>query len=138
MNSVKCRACGLINFASEDNCKRCGGELAISLHTSTGSTSGTKGITFGKLAFIAALAVAGYFFYSTYFMSSSDPAEQMSNSTRLSDLKTSSETRAELDRQRSQRVANAVGAAPGLNAHENRTRETDRLMNQISNSAVQR
>lgn len=138
MNSVKCKTCGLTNFASENNCKRCGGELVISRHASTGSTCRTNGLPLGKLGFFAVLAVAGYFFYSTYFVSSSDPAEQISNSTRLSDLKTSPETRAELDRQRSQRIANAVGAAPGLNAHESRTRETDRLMNQISNSAAQR
>jgi hypothetical protein len=43
-------------------------------------------------------------------------------------------SRTEADRQKSQRVANFVGASSGLNAHSNRTQQTQQTIDQLTNS----
>ena len=43
-------------------------------------------------------------------------------------------SRTEADRQKSQRIGNFVGISSGLNAHSNRTQQTEQTINQMTNS----
>lgn len=88
-----------------------------------------------KLIVVPALAFGGYYIYTNYLSAPAPPKPQMQNASTISDIKPTQQTLSDMDRQKSQRIANAVGVAPGLNAHDQRTKETDRIINSVSNTA---
>ncbi len=137
MNSIRCSNCGLTNFATEEQCKRCGGFLGFNDAPVAKETSGMPvRFSLAKLIVIPALAFGGYYIYANYLSSPTPPMPQMQNASTISDIKPTQQTLSDIDRQKSQRIANAVGVAPGLNAHDQRTKETDRIMNSVSNTAA--
>ena len=81
----------------------------------------------------AALAVGGYYIYSGISASvdrvGANRARPKPKATTAAGL-----SRAEADRQRSQRVANYVGASSGLAEHNNRTQQTQNTIDQLTNS----
>lgn len=136
MNSIKCTNCGLTNFATEEQCKRCGGALGFGDFASTRESAAMpRRISLGKPIFLLILVLGGYYVYSNYLSTPAKPKPKAENVTKMSDIQPSQQTRSEMEKERTKRIATAVGAAPGLNAHETRTKETDRLMNSVSNTA---
>lgn len=136
MNSIRCSNCGLTNFASEEQCKRCGGFLGFNESPVAKETNGMPvRFSLAKLIVIPALAFGGYYIYSNYLSGPTSPKPRMQNASNISDVRPSQQTLSDIDRQKTQRIANAVGVAPGLNAHDQRTKETDRIMNAVSNTA---
>jgi hypothetical protein len=139
MNSIKCTSCGLTNFATEEQCKRCGAALGFGDFASTReSTSMPRRIMLGRPILLLILAFGGYYVYTNYLSAPAKPMPQKLNAATISDINPSQQTRSEMEKERTKRIATAVGAAPGLNAHETRTKETDRLMNSVSNTSTKK
>lgn len=135
MNSIKCPNCGLANFSTDLECRRCRELLYRPTDRIVSSKPPRRNGLIALLIF-AALAGGGYYIYtgmkeSVNQVSSTDTkrvAEQPANQPEAG------LSRAEDDRHRSQRVGNFVGISPGLNAHTNRTQQTQQTIEQMTNS----
>lgn len=132
MNSAKCRKCGLANFATERECKRCG-NLLFSEARSPGS--GPR-FSLGAVLIFAGIAALGYFFLGAQ---GSAVKVGTADANRVAAAQPSRQpeaalSRTEYDSQRSQYVANAVGVSPGLIEHNNRTQQTEKALDQLTNS----
>lgn len=133
MNSIKCKNCGLSNFPNEAVCRRCGGDLHARAIVARGSSA-----SFGRyvpLLFIALVVGAVYYFYSGV----AQDADQV-NATRSkppavhTPQPSQGLSRTEYDRQRAANVGDAIRQNPGLEAQKKQQQETQRIMQQVSNS----
>lgn len=132
MNSTKCRKCGLTNFATDRECGRCGTPLSRKIKKSGSRPQ----ISITAVVIFAAVAVAFYYIFlgAQKSVDKVNTAEASRVGAQPALPPDAGRSRAEYDRYRSQTVANAVGAAPGLAAHDNRTQQTENAINQIANS----
>ena len=133
MNSIKCKNCSLSNFPNDALCRRCGHELQGGACVSGGSS-----FTLGRyipLLLIAGVVGAGYYFYigtgeavgPSKIPESKPPVIQTpATSQGLS--------RTEHDRQRAANVGDAIRQNPGLEAQKKQQEETQRVMQQVTNS----
>lgn len=135
MNSTKCPKCGLTNFATDLECKRCG----TSFVQKTSNSGSRPKVSIVALVIFAGVAAAFYYI----FIGVQGSVDKV-NSTEANRVGAqpalppdAGRSRAEYDRYRGQTVANAVGAAPGLAEHTNRTQQTENTINQMTNSQAQ-
>lgn len=134
MNSTKCKACGLSNFPNEPNCRRCGGNLYGS-----GSASANTSFSFGRylpLVIVAGIIGAGYYFYT----GSNDKVEQtnMNEAHKITVQKPDDSqglSRTEYDQRRAANVGDAIKQNPGLEAQKKQQEETQRIMQQVTNTS---
>ncbi|NOT49611.1 MAG: hypothetical protein HOP17_17945 [Acidobacteria bacterium] len=134
MNSTKCRKCGLTNFATDLECARCGTSF-VQITVKSGPRP-----KFSIAALIIFLSVAAVFYYIFIGVQGSVDKVNSTEANRVGAQPLppdAGRSRAEYDRYRSQTVANAVGAAPGLAEHTNRTQQTDKAIDQMTNSQPQ-
>lgn len=133
MNSVKCSHCGLPNFPTAVECKRCGN---ATYRPSGPRTKGRPPLRHGfvSLLIFVAIGAAAYYIYNGVRSSISEVSENEAYRVATRSDNQQGVTRAEADRQKSQRVANAVGASAGLAEHNKRTQETQKTMEQLTNS----
>lgn len=137
MKSIKCPHCGLSNYSTDVECRRCRKLLYRPTDRIVSDKPPRRNGLITLLIF-AALAAGGYYIYSDMQASVSKVganeakrvAAQPGQQPQQSGL-----SRTVQDRERSQRVANAVGASNSLAEHERRVRETEKMMNDLSNSA---
>lgn len=134
-NSSKCPKCGLKNFATDVECRRCG----MSFVRKAASPGSRPKVSIVSLVTFA--GVVGVFYY--IFVGVQGSVDKV-NSTEANRVRTqpalpreAGRSRSEYERYRTQTVANAVGAAPGLAEHANRTQQTEKAINQIVNSQPQ-
>lgn len=135
MNSIKCANCGLSNFSTDLECRRCGKLLYRPTDRITSNKPPRRNALISLLIF-AALAAGGYYMYtglkaSVNQVSSNDTKRVAAQPANQPDAGLS---RTEADRQRSQRVGNFVGISSGLNEQANRTRQTEQTIQQMTNS----
>ena len=135
MNSVKCPNCGLSNFSTDVECRRCRKLLYRPTDRVISEKPPRRNALISLLIFTA-LAAGGYYMYtgmkaSVNQVSTNDTKRVAAQPASQPDAGLS---RAEADRQKSQRVANFVGASSGLNAHSNRTQQTQQTIDQLTNS----
>ena len=135
MNSVKCVNCGLSNFAAALECRRCGKLLYRPTDRVVSEKPPLRNSLISLLIFTA-IAAGGYYIYtgmkaSVNQVSSNDTKRAAAQPSKQPDAGLS---RAEADRQRSQRVGNFVGISSGLNEQANRTRQTEQTIEQMTNS----
>lgn len=135
MNSVKCANCRLSNFSTDLECRRCGKLLYRPTDRVISEKPPLRNALISLLIFTA-LGAGGYYIYtgmkaSVNQVSSTDTKRVSSQPASQPDAGLS---RTEADRQRSNRVANFVGASSGLNAHSNRTQQTQQTIDQLANS----
>ena len=71
MSSIKCKSCGLTNFAYDDACRRCG-ELFLKKKS---SSRRPRRFSFGSLLFVAFAAGFAYYAYHGLQQSADDVCE---------------------------------------------------------------
>lgn len=132
MNSTKCRKCGLANFATDFECRRCG----TTLFAASNTNASRPRISIVAILIFAGVAAAAYYI----FMGVQDSVGKVNTgeanriAAQPANQPDAGLSRTEYDRQRSQRVANAVGASSGLAEHNNRTQQTQNTIDQLTNS----
>jgi hypothetical protein len=135
MNSVKCPNCGLSNFSTDVECRRCR-KLLYRPTDRIASQKPPRRNTLISLLIFTVIAAAGYYIYMGIKASVSEVStgEAKRVAAQPKNQPDAGLSRTEADRQRSQRVANAVGASSGLNEHANRTQQTQQTIDQLTNS----
>ena len=135
MNSVKCPNCRLSNFSTDLECRRCGKLLYRPTDRVISEKPPLRNALISLLIFTA-LAAGGYYIYTG--MKASVNQVSATESKRVAGQPANQPeaglSRAEADRQRSQRVGNFVGISSGLNAQSNRTQQTEQTIDQLTNS----
>lgn len=137
MRSAKCPSCGLSNFSTDVECRRCGKLLYRPTDRIVAEKAPRRNGVITLLIF-AALAAGGYYIYSDLRASVSQVGENEAKRVAAQPAAQPQHqglSRTQQDRARSQRVANAVGASNSLAAHEQRVRETENMVNNLSNSS---
>lgn len=138
MNSIKCSKCGLSNFESDAECRRCGQPLFGSLQgPRTIREKPAKRFSVISLVIYAALAIGGYYLYQNFKQSFEEVnkndnfrvAQQPAQKPGQTGL-----TRTEADRQHSNQVGNSLKENPSLAAQRQHNEDTQKAMQQASNS----
>src|SRR5687768_6960667 len=124
--SMKCNACGLVNFQEKAVCGRCGQAFGNSEHKSSRKSSSSRGAKSGSSlytwAFIGAIAAAIFYFYSG---SSSDGGKPVSAVNANPDpFQLSSQPH----QHRTMPYTDAIREGPDLKASDARTAEINKLM----------
>ena len=131
MSSVKCRNCGLINFSTEESCRRCGNSFIEPLRST--QEKPPRSFSFVKLLVIAAVAVAAYYIYSSFSTpkgGATSVPPQTNTATQPAGL-----SRTQYDQQRAGNFANNLKDSPSLAAQRQRDAETKKMMEQASGSS---
>jgi len=134
MRSAKCPNCGLANYSTDVECRRCGKLLYRPTDRVVTDKPPRRNGLITLLIFVA-LAAGGYYIYSELQASVSKVGVNDAKRVAAQPAQQPGLSRTVQDRERSQRVANAVGASNSLAAHEQRVRETENLVNNLSNSS---
>lgn len=131
MNSIKCKKCGLSNFPTELECRRC----RQSLYEAP-KKKGKKPRRFSIWSLLMLATVLGivYYFYHGVQMSMQDiDAEEAQRLASQSKVK-QARNRSEAQKQQTGAYANAVQNSSSLNAQQQHNVETQKAMQQVSNS----
>ena len=135
MNSTKCRSCGLTNFSSETECRRCGFQFEGPKSKARAREKTPRSFSFTSLLMIVGVGAVAYYFYGGTEKSleevnakdakrvASQPANQ---GTGLS--------RTKYDQQRASNFAATVRNSQSLNEHQKRVQETERTVQQLANT----
>ncbi|MCA1589599.1 MAG: zinc finger Ran-binding domain-containing protein [Acidobacteria bacterium] len=133
MNSAKCKKCGLSNFAVDPECRRCGAPLS----TKQGSRQARPRFSVLSILIVPAVAIGVYYILFGTRDSVADVNSREANRVGVQPAQPSDAglSRSEYDRQRAQRVGNALSLNPDLEKHTNRTKETEKTIEHLSNSS---
>lgn len=135
MNSVKCNNCGLKNFSSEVECRRCGQSFLKTAKAK--AEKSPRSFSFGKWIMIALLAGVAYYIYngtrSSVEQVNANDAKRV-ESQPVQQPATQGLSRSEYDKQRSMTYGQAVKNSSSLSAHQDRIDQTAKAMQQISNT----
>ena len=137
MRSAKCPNCGLANYSTDVECRRCGKLLYRPTDRVVSDKPPLRNGLIAILIFVA-LGAGGYYIYAEMQASVSKVGANEAKRAAAQPAQPPQQqglSRTVQDRERSQRVANAVGASNSLAAHEQRVRETEAMVNNLSNSA---
>lgn len=135
MNSVKCQSCGLTNFSSEIECRRCGFQFGGSKKTNTEKRP--RSFSLSTLLLVAGAAGLAYYFFGGVNESVDEVNAQEAKRVATQPVErpaTQGLSRSQYDRQRSGHYGDAVKNSPSLNAHQKHIQETEKAMQQVSNS----
>ena len=134
MSSMKCKNCGLTNFAGEQHCRRC----STLLYSPAPLKKEKRPRRFSviSLAIYAALAFGGYHLYQGAMTSIEDVNKndayrvgtQPEQKTQQAGL-----SRTEQDRQRASQFSNNLKDNPSFQAKRKQEEETQKAMQQASN-----
>ena len=130
MNTLKCRKCGLVNFAEAVNCRRCSASLYFA--SPIKKEKRPRRFSIISLAIYAALIYGGYYLYqdakrSIEEVNSSDAYRAGAQTAHQAGL-----SRKAQDRQRAANYGNAVKDNPSLQAKRKQEEQTQKAMEQAS------
>lgn len=137
MSVVKCPSCGLSTFSADTNCRRCGKLIYRPTNRVVTEKPPIRN-TIISLAIFAALCVGGYYVFSGMQSSVQKYSDKDTKRAAAQPTVPAAErglSRTAEDRMRAQRVGNAVNISPALAEHNKRVKETEKMMNSISNSS---
>jgi hypothetical protein len=133
MSSIKCKSCGLTNFASDAECRRCGNPFLQSPQRDKQS----RRFSLVTLLIVAAVAFGVYY----VFIGMKQPVGEVTtnDANRVAEQparqELSGESRMTLDRQRANHIGNTMNVNPSLDAHQKRVEDSKKMMEQITNSS---
>jgi hypothetical protein len=133
MNSIKCKNCGLSNFASESECRRCGNPFSQSPQRD----KPPRRYSLASLLIFAAVAGGLYYIFIGMQRSVSEVTANDENRVASQPVQQglSGDSRTTLDRQRANHIGNVMNVSPSLDAHQRRVEESQKMMEQLSNSS---
>jgi hypothetical protein len=136
MNSIKCKSCGLKNFSSDVECRRCGHSFVVEQKKQ--SHKQPRRFSFGSLLMIALVLGVVYYFYSGVegTMEEIDASEAKRLQSQPKQQPAQGLSRTEQDRQRSGHFGDAVKSSQSLGAHNQHIKDTEKAMQQVSNSSA--
>lgn len=133
MSSIKCKSCGLTNFASNAECRRCGNALLQSPQRD----KPPRKFSPASLLILAAVAIGVYY----VFIGMKQPVGEVTanDANRVAEQparqEVSDESRMTLDRQRANHIGNTMNVNPSLDAHQKHVEDSQKMMEQITNSS---
>ena len=137
MNSLKCSNCGLTNFPDVFDCRRCGESLFSNRQQKKRVGSGQRWISVWSLLMIAVVAGIVYYFYHGVQVSMQEleleEQKRISSQSRAQPQQPGL-SRSQAEQQRAGSYASAVSNSQSLKEHQKHIDETQKAMNQVSNS----
>ena len=133
MSSIRCKNCGLTNFAHEDTCRRC----RSSLVRQTNKSKQKRPRRFSIWSFVIIAVVAGFAYYAYYGVQKSADevyANEMKRIEQQKTDKTAGLSRSEYEKQRTGTYGSAIQNSNSLAAHTQHVKDTEKLMQTASNS----
>ena len=137
MNSIKCKNCGLSNFSTEVECRRCGNSFLKAPDAKKEKTPSSFSLS--TLVLLALAAGLIYYFYS----GSRDSIEKVNANDAKRVASQPAErplmpglSRTQYDQQKAGTYGNAVKNSSSLAAHQDHVNESQKMMQQISNNQV--
>lgn len=135
MNSIKCKNCGLKNFSSEAECRRCGYSFLQTAKPKKEKTPRRYGVS--TLVMVALLGGLAY-----YVLVGTEKSIEQINANEAKRVASQPAerpavpglSRNEYDRQKTMTYSQAVKNSPSLSAHQQHIDQTEKAMQQISNS----
>lgn len=131
MNSLRCKKCGMANFATEIQCRRCSAQLVSA--SPRKKEKRPRRFSIISLALYAALIYGGYYLYQDAKRS----IEEVNNNAAFRAVpqkqqQSSGFSRTEQDRQRASNFGTAVKDSPSLAAKREQEERTQKAMKQAS------
>ena len=130
MSSIKCKNCGLKNFAYEEACRRCG-----ELFSKKSKVRRPRRFSLGSLLIVA--FAGGFAYYAYYGMQKSADdvyAGEMKRIETQKTDKTAGLSRSEYQKQRTGTFGSAIKSSNSFSAHNEHIAETQRAMEAASNT----
>lgn len=135
MNSIKCKNCGLTNFAVETECRRCCSPLFGSGGRREAKEKRPRRFTVISLVVYAALAIGGYYLYLSLMDSVENVNKEDAYRVGTQQPQKPQQqglSRTQYDRQRAGQYGNAIKENPAFNAQQKHNDETQKLMQAAS------
>ncbi len=137
MNSIKCKSCGLKNFSSDVECRRCGHSFVIDQKKK--AQRPPRRFSIWSVLMIAFVLGLVYYFYDgvqgTMEGINANDAKRVQSQPKERPA-TPGLSRSEHDRGRSGHYGDAVKDSQSLKAHDQRSKDTEKAIQQISNSSA--
>ncbi|MEO8572402.1 MAG: hypothetical protein ABI481_00410 [Pyrinomonadaceae bacterium] len=137
MNSIKCKNCGLSNFSTDVECRRCG--YSFTKGSKAKSEKAPRSYSLSSLLMLASLALVVYYFYS----GAQDSIEKVNTNDAKRVASQPAErpvtpglSRTQYDQQKAGTYGDAVRNSSSLGAHQQHIDDSQKMMQQISNNQV--
>ncbi|HVF30250.1 MAG TPA: hypothetical protein VNA22_04735 [Pyrinomonadaceae bacterium] len=135
MKSYKCKNCGLNYFPSDVECRRCGNSF---VDAKKKKEKQPRSFSVLSLLMIAGVLGLVYYFYNgvqaTTKQVNANEAQRMASQPAERPAQPGL-SRTKYDQQRSGHYGDAVKTSPSIKAHEQRSKDTEKAIQQISNSS---
>src|SRR5215218_2415806 len=135
MNSIKCKNCGLSNFSTDVECRRCGNSFLKTSKTKKEKTPSS--FSMSSLLMLAVVGGLVYYFYSGTQSSiekvNANEANRIASQPAERPL-TPGLSRTQYDQQKAGTYGDAVRNSSSLGAHQQHIDDSQKMMNQISNT----
>jgi uncharacterized protein HemX len=134
MNSLKCSNCGLTNFPDVFDCRRCG-ESLFSTRQEKKRISTPRWLSVWSLLVIAgAVGIVYYFYHGVQVSMQEMEREEQQRIAAQPKPRSNNLSRSEAEKQRAGSYGSAVSNSQSLKDHQKHIDETQKIMNQVSNS----
>lgn len=134
MNSIKCKTCGLSNFVNEAECRRCGYSFVAAQKPKFDKSPRSFSMVSVLMIAIAAGVVCYFYAGLQKAMDEVNASDAKRPASQPASQPAAGLSRTQADRQRATHIGSAVANSSSLNAHQKHIDETQKAMQQVSNS----